>query len=69
MGNREEVKEMENTGKVVTLENLGTFKSEMDKSVDAKVAAGGGANVTYATEADILALFADGTEGSDDTVE
>lgn len=47
-------------GKVVTLENLGTFKAEMDKSVDAKVAAGGaGSDVAYATEDDILALFAD----------
>lgn len=50
---------MEN-GKVVTLENLSTFKAEMDKSVDAKVAAdGAGGSVVYATDEDILALFAD----------
>lgn len=53
-----------NTSKVVTLDNLSTFKTEMDKSVDAKVAVGGGGDVTYATEADILALFADNA-GSD----
>lgn len=54
-------------GKVVTLENLGTFKSEMDKSVDAKVAAGGGTALEYATEADILGLFAEKTEGTEPT--
>lgn len=55
---------MSEPSKVVTLDNLSTFKTEMDKSVDAKVAAGGGGDVTYATEADILALFADNA-GSD----
>lgn len=59
---------MEEKGKVVTLENLGTFKSEMDKSVDAKVAAGGGGTaLEYATEADILGLFAEKTEGTEPT--
>ncbi len=52
-----------NTSKVVTLDNLSTFKTEMDKSVDAKVAAGGGGTVEYATDADILALFADSAGG------
>lgn len=53
--------EEKTTGKVVTLENLNTFKTEMDKTVDAKVAAGGGAPLEYATEADILGLFTEPT--------
>lgn len=49
----------ETTNKVVTTENLGTFKSEMEKVVDEKIAEAGTANLTYATEEDILALFAE----------
>ena len=49
----------ETTNKVVTTETLGVFKTEMEKVVDEKVAAGGTASLTYATEEDILALFAD----------
>lgn len=49
-----------NVDKVVTTENLGTFKTQMEMVVDRKVAAAGGpAGVTYATEQDILALFAE----------
>lgn len=48
------------TNKVVTTENLGTFKTQMESVIDEKVAAAGG-SVTYATEEDILALFADST--------
>ncbi len=57
--------EEKGTGKVVTLENLGTFKTEMDKAVDAKVAAGGGTPLEYATEADILGLFTENTGNND----
>lgn len=48
------------TQKVVTLENLSAFKTKMDASVDEKVAASGG-SVTYATDAEIEALFTDST--------
>jgi len=51
------------TQKVVTLENLSAFKTKMDASVDEKVAAGGG-SVTYATDAEIEALFTDSTSGT-----
>lgn len=44
-------------GKVVTLDNLSTFKAEMDKSVDAKIEASGGTVLEYATDSDILGLF------------
>ena len=57
----------ENTNKVVTTETLGVFKTEMEKVVDEKVAAGGNASLTYATEEDILALFADNSESSEET--
>lgn len=42
----------------VSLENLGTFKAEMDTAVDAKIAAIPGTYApTFATEAQIKALF------------
>lgn len=51
---------MAETGsKVVTTKNLGTFKTQMEQVVDKKVAAAGSATLTYATEQDILALFAE----------
>lgn len=58
---------MANTGtsKVVTTENLGTFKNQMEVVIDKKVAAAGSATVDYATEQDILALFADSTPGGE----
>lgn len=56
----------DSTNKVVTTENLGTFKTQMESVIDEKVAAAGG-TVTYATEADILALFADSSSDSDST--
>lgn len=44
----------------VSLENLETFKAEMDKSVDGKIAEIPGATPqTFATEAQIKALFAE----------
>lgn len=52
----------ETTNKAVTVENLGTFKAQMEAVIDEKVAAAGGASVEYATEQDILALFSDTTE-------
>ncbi len=48
--------------KAVSVENLATFKTEMEAVVDKKITAAGG-NVTYATEADIKALFAEPTGG------
>ncbi len=64
---------MSDPNKVVTLENLGTFKSEMDKSVDKKVqeAGGSGTQVEYATESDILGLFAEtpSEEGGEEPTE
>ena len=47
----------ETNGKVVTLDNLSTFKAKMDAAVDAKIAQSGGASLIYATDADIEALF------------
>lgn len=49
----------ENNSKVITTENLGTFKTQMETVIDAKIAAVGTGELTYATEQDILALFSD----------
>lgn len=51
------------TQKVVTLENLSAFKAKMDASVDEKVEKGG-SSVTYATDAEIEALFNDSTSST-----
>lgn len=48
----------ETNTKAISIENLATFKTEMEAAVDKKIAAAGG-NVTYATEAEIKALFAE----------
>lgn len=49
----------EKNSKVITTENLGTFKAQMETVIDAKIAATGTGELTYATEQDILALFSD----------
>lgn len=49
------------TGKVVTTENLATFKTQMEGVIDEKVKEAGTAELTYATEQDILDLFAEPT--------
>lgn len=49
----------ETTGKVVTTENLGTFKAQMEAVIDKKVQDAATAELTYATEQDILDLFKD----------
>lgn len=49
----------ETTAGVVTVENLGTFKTQMEVVIDKKIAAAGTAGLEYATEQDILDLFAD----------
>ncbi len=47
----------ETNTRAVSIENLAVFKTEMDVAIDKKLAAGG--SVTYATEAEIKALFAE----------
>lgn len=48
--------------KAITLENLGTYRTQIETVVDNKIAASGG-NIEFATEQDILDLFSDaGTE-------
>jgi len=49
------------TNKVVTLGTLSTFKLKMDQEVDKKLQAAGVTTPTYATDADIEALFAENT--------
>ncbi len=49
----------ETAGKVVTTENLETFKTQMEAVIDKKVEAAGGGSTVYATEQDILDLFED----------
>jgi len=46
--------------KAISIENLATFKNEMEAEVDRKITAAGG-NVAYATEEEIKALFAEPT--------
>jgi len=46
------------TNKVVTTENLGTFKTQMEAVIDEKVSEAVG-SIVYATEQDILDLFAE----------
>lgn len=47
----------------VSLENLGSFKSEMEAVIDKKIAAAPAASVTFATTEQIKAMFAEtGTE-------
>lgn len=53
----------ESTNKVVTVESLATFKTQIETVVDTKVAASGG-SIAYATEQDILALFTDSSESA-----
>lgn len=48
----------DSTQKAVTVENLGTFKTQMETVIDNKVAAGG-TSIEFATEQDILDLFSD----------
>ncbi len=43
--------------KVVTTANLSTFKAQMETVMDKKLESAGAANITYATEQDILDLF------------
>ena len=52
----------ETTGKVVTTENLGTFKTQMEAVIDKKVQDAAAADLTYATEQDILDLFKDSAD-------
>lgn len=54
----------EPNSKVVTLDNLSVFKTKMDAAVETKIAESGGASLTYATDAEIEALFA--TAGTGD---
>lgn len=50
----------------VSLENLETFKTEMDASVDGKIAnIPAGTTPTFATEAQIKALFAETPAGGE----
>ena len=53
----------------VSLENLETFKAEMDAKVDEKVKAAATAGVTFATTDQIKALFTDAPadEGEENT--
>ncbi len=43
--------------KVVTTANLSTFKAQIETVMDKKLESAGAANITYATEQDILDLF------------
>lgn len=52
----------------VSLENLGTFKAEMDAAVTKKIEAIPGTTPTFATEAQIKALFAETPTGTDENV-
>lgn len=51
--------EQNNSNIAVSLENLEEFKGEMDALVDQKIAAAPAATVTFATTAQIKALFAE----------
>lgn len=53
----------ETNNKVVTTENLRTFKAQMESVVDQKVQEAANADLTYATEQDIIDLFTDASAG------